>query len=171
MGGKISLAMRLRIVELKAEYPLLSLGEISRICYALFGKEPSKHTVKRIIEEGPTPLLPPRRYTTYHQMPPGKERRSGVNPYLGSSLLLVQQVGTWSTKQGMKQTSKLPMNLLPESPGLRLTDTYIDAEEVSLTLASTLLPMACPACDQETSRLHSHYRRTVADLPWGVAPQ
>jgi putative transposase len=77
-GRRISLAMRLRIVELKAEYPPFSLGEIARICYALFGKEPSKHTVKRIIEEGPTPLLPPRRYATYHQMPPGKERRKAI---------------------------------------------------------------------------------------------
>lgn len=77
-GRRISLAMRLRIVELKAEYPPLSLGEIARICYALFGKEPSKHTVKRIIEEGPTPLLPPRRYDTYHQMSPGRERRKAI---------------------------------------------------------------------------------------------
>jgi hypothetical protein len=77
-GRRLSLAMRLRIVELKAEHPPLSLGEIARSCYALFGKEPSKHTVKRIIEEGPTPLLPPRRYTTYHQMPPGKERRKAI---------------------------------------------------------------------------------------------
>lgn len=77
-GRRISLAMRLRIVELKAEYPPFSLGEIARICYALFGKEPSKHTVKRIIEEGPTPLLQPRRYATYHQMPPGKERRRAI---------------------------------------------------------------------------------------------
>lgn len=77
-GKRISLAMRLRIVELKAEYPPLSLGEIARICYALFGKKPSKTTVGRVIEEGPTPLLPPRRYATYHQMPPGYERRKAV---------------------------------------------------------------------------------------------
>ncbi len=77
-GRRISLAMRLRIVELKAEYPPFSLGEIARICYAVFGREPSKHTVKRIIEEGPTPLLPPRRYPTYHQMPPGRERRKAI---------------------------------------------------------------------------------------------
>lgn len=77
-GRRISLAMRLRIVELKAEYPPFSLGEIARICFALFGREPSKHTVKRIIEEGPTPLLSPRRYPTYHQMPPGRERRKVI---------------------------------------------------------------------------------------------
>jgi transposase len=67
----------------------------------------------------------------------------------------------------MKRTSKLPMNLLPKIPGLRLADTTIDAEEVSFTLASTALPVDCPACGQKTSRLHSHYQRTVADLPWG----
>jgi putative transposase len=77
-GRRISLAMRLRIVELKAEYPPFSLGEIARICYVLFGREPSKHTVKRIIEEGPTPLLPPCRYPTYHQMPRGRERRKAI---------------------------------------------------------------------------------------------
>lgn len=69
----------------------------------------------------------------------------------------------------MKQMLKSPMNLLPKAPGLQLEDTYIDAEEVSLTLASTLLPVTCPTCGRKTSRLHSHYRRTVADLPWGVA--
>ena len=77
-GRRISLAMRLRIVELKAEYPPFSLGEIARICYAVFGKGPSKTTVGRIIEEGPTPLLPPRRYPAYHQMPAGSERRRAI---------------------------------------------------------------------------------------------
>lgn len=75
---RISLAMRRRIVELQAEYPRFSLGEIARICYVLFGKQPSKHTVKRVIEEGPVPLLPPRRYAPYHEMPTGKERRTAI---------------------------------------------------------------------------------------------
>lgn len=98
-GRRISLAMRLRIVELKAEYPPLSLGEISRICYAVYGKKPSKTTVGRIIEEGPTPLLPPRRYTTYHQMSPGKERRKAV---------VALHVEGWTAKAiaGYLQTSR-----------------------------------------------------------------
>ena len=75
---RISLAMRRRIVELKVEYPRFSLGEIARICYVLFGKKPSKHTVKRVIEESPIPLLPPRRYASYHEMPAGKERRTPI---------------------------------------------------------------------------------------------
>lgn len=66
----------------------------------------------------------------------------------------------------MKHTSKLPLTLLPKVPGLRLEDTLIDAETVSLTLASTSLPATCPVCGYATARLHSRYRRTVADLPW-----
>ena len=66
----------------------------------------------------------------------------------------------------MNHTSKLPLTLLPKVPGLRLEDTFIDADTVSLTLASTSLPVACPLCGHATARLHSHYRRTVADLPW-----
>ena len=65
----------------------------------------------------------------------------------------------------MKHTSKLPMRLLPKVPGLRLENAAIDAEAVSFTITSTSLPASCPVCDQKTARLHSHYGRTVADLP------
>ncbi|MBA2443216.1 MAG: ISL3 family transposase [Rubrobacter sp.] len=58
------------------------------------------------------------------------------------------------------------MTLLPKVPGLKLEDTFIDADTVSLTLVSTALPVACPVCGHRTARLHSHYGRTVADLPW-----
>ncbi len=60
------------------------------------------------------------------------------------------------------------MTLLPKSSGVRLEDTFIEADSVSLTLVSTLLPVACPVCDQKTTRLHSHYGRTVTDLPWSA---
>jgi transposase len=46
-------------------------------------------------------------------------------------------------------------------------DTIIATDTLTLTLASTSLPVSCPLCAQQTARLHSHYRRTVADLPWG----
>jgi transposase len=59
------------------------------------------------------------------------------------------------------------MTLLPKAPGLRLENAAIDAETVEFTLTSTSLPITCPACAQKTARLHSHYQRTVADLPWG----
>jgi len=46
-------AVRRLIVDRKSEYPAFSLGEIARICYIAFGGRPSKHTVKRVIEEEP----------------------------------------------------------------------------------------------------------------------
>jgi transposase len=58
------------------------------------------------------------------------------------------------------------MRLLPKVAGLKLGDVIIDAESVSFTLTSTSLPATCPICAQKTTRLHSHYTRTVADLPW-----
>ena len=69
----------------------------------------------------------------------------------------------------MKHTSKLPVRLLPKVRGLRLENAVIDAEADSFTLTSTPLPAACPVCDQGTVRLHSHYGRTVADLPGAAA--
>ena len=71
-------AMRRLIVVRKAEYPTFSLGELARICYIAFGRRPSKHTVKRVLEEGPTPLMPVRRYPPYHEMPKGRKRRESV---------------------------------------------------------------------------------------------
>lgn len=66
----------------------------------------------------------------------------------------------------MRHASKLPMSLLPKVPGLELENTAMDAETVEFTITSTSLPVACPVCGQKTARLHSHYGRTVADLPW-----
>jgi hypothetical protein len=59
------------------------------------------------------------------------------------------------------------MTLLPKVPGLQLENVAIDAKTVSLSVASTRPSASCPVCGHKTARLHSHYRRTVADLPWG----
>src|SRR4051794_26904222 len=67
----------------------------------------------------------------------------------------------------MYSSKKLPMTLLPEAQGLRLENIAIDAKTVSLSVASTCPSASCPVCGLKTARLHSHYRRTVADLPWG----
>src|SRR5215213_10071816 len=67
----------------------------------------------------------------------------------------------------MYSSKKLSMSLLPKVPGLQLKNVAIDAKTVSLSIASTRLSASCPLCGQKTARLHSHYRRTVADLPWG----
>ncbi len=58
------------------------------------------------------------------------------------------------------------MTLLPKVPGLRLEETFIEDDTVSFTLTSTSLSATCPVCARKTARLHSHYGRTVADLPW-----
>ena len=75
---RFPLAMRRLIVDRKAEYPPFSLGELARICYVAFGRRPSKHTVKRVLQEGPTPLMPVRRYPSYHEMPGGRKRREAI---------------------------------------------------------------------------------------------
>lgn len=57
------------------------------------------------------------------------------------------------------------MTLLPKA-GLRLENIAVDAESVSLFVESACPSVACPVCGRETARLHSHYRRTLTDLPW-----
>lgn len=67
----------------------------------------------------------------------------------------------------MCSSKKLPVTLLPKTPGLKLEDFVIDAGMVSLSVASTRPAASCPACGQQSARLHSRYLRTLADLPWG----
>jgi len=67
----------------------------------------------------------------------------------------------------MKTASKLSMTLLPRSPGLRIENIAVEAETVLLSVASTCPSASCPVCENSSDRLHSHYLRTVTDLPWG----
>jgi transposase len=54
---------------------------------------------------------------------------------------------------------------LPGCPGLRIDDLIL-APAVAVALVASTAPAAdCPRCGTSSSRLHSHYRRTVADLP------
>ncbi len=75
---KLPPTIRRLIVDLKAEHPHLSLGEIASICYVGFGRRPSKHTVKRILEEEPMPLKMARRFDPYHEIEEPMERRMVV---------------------------------------------------------------------------------------------
>jgi putative transposase len=75
---KLLPTIRRLIVDLKAEHPRLSLGEIASICYVGFGRRPSKHTVKRILEEEPMPLKMVRRFDPYHEIEEPMERRMAV---------------------------------------------------------------------------------------------
>jgi transposase len=60
----------------------------------------------------------------------------------------------------------LASTLLPQIPGLDLERVIIDSETITLTLRSTAAETACPLCGGVTGSVHSHYRRTLADLPW-----
>ena len=46
-----------------------------------------------------------------------------------------------------------------------LEDLQIESYLLTLVLGSTLTQVSCPVCDQPSSRIHSRYMRTLADLP------
>jgi transposase len=59
-------------------------------------------------------------------------------------------------------------SLLPDAPALHLETWQMDAAtaQVTLQVQSTQVRVHCPVCRFPTRRIHSRYRRTVADLPW-----
>ena len=71
-------AVRRLIVDLKAEHPALNLSEISRICYARFGRRPDERTVGRVLEEEPVPLRMIRRFPPYREIPEARGRRAAI---------------------------------------------------------------------------------------------
>lgn len=58
--------------------------------------------------------------------------------------------------------------LLPKDADLQLQslDVHLD-QLVAITLATTSPIAVCPACGQQSTRVQSHYGRTLADLAWG----
>lgn len=58
----------------------------------------------------------------------------------------------------------LPADLFP-ADGLRLDDLVLTPSTAVALLASTAATAACPRCHAPSDRVHSRYRRTVADLP------
>ena len=56
--------------------------------------------------------------------------------------------------------------LLP--PYLRLCAWQIEetTTQINLTIVSTKAMAHCPICHKAAHRIHSHYERTLADLPW-----
>jgi hypothetical protein len=57
------------------------------------------------------------------------------------------------------------LDTFPECPGLRLDDLVLTPNLAVALVASTSATAACPRCGTPSQRVHSHYRRTVADLP------
>jgi transposase len=63
---------------------------------------------------------------------------------------------------------ELVSRLLPHSSPLHLESWHLDEATAQLTLhvTSTQALVHCSVCRFPTRRIHSHYRRTLADLPW-----
>ena len=55
--------------------------------------------------------------------------------------------------------------LLPPSVALQLEQAEQQASTLLLTISSTQETRACPVCGPASSRVHSRYYRTLADLP------
>ncbi len=64
-------------------------------------------------------------------------------------------------------TILFPTTVLPHAPDLLLEDVHHDDQVLHIVLRSTALTASCPLCQHPTTRIHSHYARHPADLPWG----
>jgi len=53
---------------------------------------------------------------------------------------------------------------------LRVESVVIDANVITVTARSLQPSSVCPLCQTPSTRLHSRYRRTLRDLPWGAWP-
>jgi transposase len=60
-------------------------------------------------------------------------------------------------------------NLLPITP-LRIEAVHIVEETLTIQAASTAAAATCPLCTVPSTRIHSRYTRTVADLAWADRP-
>ena len=56
-------------------------------------------------------------------------------------------------------------DILLDCPDLRVTDLTIEADVITIRVESTAIGSSCPRCSGSASRIHSHYTRTLADLP------
>lgn len=66
----------------------------------------------------------------------------------------------------MENVNRLLDFLLPDCPGLQLETLKVEANQILLRLITTTLSAVCPECQQLSSKAHSRYTRTLADLPW-----
>jgi transposase len=60
--------------------------------------------------------------------------------------------------------------LLPDVTALRLAAYHVDPTVAQITLAvcATQATAPCPQCTHPAQHIHSHYERTLADLPWAA---
>ena len=74
------------------------------------------------------------------------------------------EITVWLVEEG--PMFNFPLFLLPQVEGLRLEEVVAEAQQICITVATTTVPVPCPACGVASSRVQSRYQRTVADLPW-----
>lgn len=60
--------------------------------------------------------------------------------------------------------------LLPASANLCLEEVVVEPNMIVLQVSSGQTEALCPGCTHRSQRVHSHYTRTVADLPWAEWP-
>src|SRR6266849_2234326 len=63
----------------------------------------------------------------------------------------------------------LAVSLLPQV-SLGLESVVIEGKSITVTVRSLQQAASCPLCQTPSSHLHSRYRRTLRDLPWGPFP-
>jgi transposase len=58
--------------------------------------------------------------------------------------------------------------LLPDATRLRLEACEVDdtTAQITLRVCAMQTSVSCPLCTTPTQRIHSHYERTLTDLPW-----
>lgn len=59
---------------------------------------------------------------------------------------------------------------LPHLVGLRVEAAFRFERSLHLRVASRAHTARCPLCRRRSARIHSRYRRTLVDLPWGGLP-
>jgi transposase len=57
-------------------------------------------------------------------------------------------------------------DVLPAESGLAVTSITLTPKLIAIAASATPSSAECPACGTQSDRIHSHYVRTVADLPW-----
>ena len=60
--------------------------------------------------------------------------------------------------------------LLPDHRSLALEQVRLVGDSITISVSSTSSSSQCPQCYQSSERVHSHYERTLADLPWQGFP-
>lgn len=63
-----------------------------------------------------------------------------------------------------------PATLLADPEAIRLEKIVPGHNSLTLVVKATRRQAECPHCHRASARVHSHYTRSVADLPWhGIA--